>query len=526
MGHNLDVDFEEQGCTVSDIMHTAALLDDHRKRFALDVLAEDYLPGGVQIPRIDESRMEEYHASYVAQRAEYQAKLIADLHAVMYPQLIEQDLMDVQRLEDDVIFAVVEMEKNGAPINTELLEEFTTECQRRHQRLLMEISIEVGFAFDHTPKSWKRLFEALKLPITVTESGKDTFADGIFSRIDHPLVKKGHLASQLASLHSKIFKPYNEMLGSDGILRFDLHQLRGDDGGTVTGRFSAGYIQQVPNHGNHAAVFGEELFPRRLYIPANGNRYFAADAAQIQYRIFAHHANNPRILAMYAADPAASFHKMIMGMISPHKPDLIYEKLKSMNFMKIFGGGLLKVAEMMEFINAIEAKQIRAAKGQRTDPRLEHAREIERIYAREIPEIEPMLKQASHLAMSYCDDWCNTTRESQDLHRRFPHRGFVRTIKKRRSRFPDNYRLHKAFCMIDQGTEGDIVKTKIVELHKARKHTGLLMRMTVHDEITGDAQQPETSARVHEILNHQSFPELRVPILWECKEGANWAECK
>jgi DNA polymerase I-like protein with 3'-5' exonuclease and polymerase domains len=137
-----------------------------------------------------------------------------------------------------------------------------------------------------------------------------------------------------------------------------------------------------------------------------------------------------------------------------------------------------------------------------------------------------MLRKASHLAMSHCDDFCNKTKESQELHQRFLHRGYVRTIKKRRSRFPDNYRLHKAFCMIDQGTEGDIVKAKIVELHKARKHTGLLMRMTVHDEITGDAQHPETLTRVNEILNQQSFPELSVPILWECKEGANWAECK
>jgi hypothetical protein len=43
-------------------------------------------------------------------------------------------------------------------------------------------------------------------------------------------------------------------------LRVEYHQLRIDDEhgkrGTVSGRFSAPYVQQVPNAGNHREVFG------------------------------------------------------------------------------------------------------------------------------------------------------------------------------------------------------------------------------------------------------------------------------
>ena len=511
------VDLAEQGCTFSDVQQTAALLDDHRKRFAIDMLAVDYFPDELIVPRLDESRHSEYHASEVAERERYTVQLVRRLRDVMDPEVDRQELRAVQDLEDRVIPAVVEMERNGALIDVELLEQYYTECARRHDQLLFEIAREVGFMFDHSNKSWQRLFEAVGLPPT------DSVAEEIITAIDHPLVKKGHLAAQLASLNSKTFQAYRKLVGSDGVLRFDLNQLRNEQGGTVTGRFSAGCIQQVPNSGNHTAVFGEDLFPRRLYIPAKGHRYLAADAAQIQYRIFAHYASNPQVLAAYADDPKANFHRLIMAKLQPYRSDLSYGAVKTMNFMRIFGGGLVKLAVSMGFITAAVGEEIRQMKTQRTDPRLARAREVEAIYDREMPEVGLLLKRASHLAMTKCSSYC---RPGDALHRQFPHRGYVKTILGRRSRFPDDYRLHKAFCMIDQGSEGDIVKTKIAQLHEVRKETGFLMRMTVHDEVTGDAMAPDTMQKVDAILNEQSFPQLKVPILWECRGGANWAECK
>jgi DNA polymerase I-like protein with 3'-5' exonuclease and polymerase domains len=135
-----------------------------------------------------------------------------------------------------------------------------------------------------------------------------------------------------------------------------------------------------------------------------------------------------------------------------------------------------------------------------------------------------------HLGRSACDKkWCN---QYDALHKRFKdapnkgHRGYVRTITGRRSRFPDNYKVYRALNRVISGTAADINKRKLVELHKARKQTGFLMRATVHDEVFGDSQADHTLKAVDEILNHQSFPELKVPIIWECNEGANWAESK
>lgn len=517
MARVFGVDLEEQGNTVSDVQHYAALLDDHRKQFKLDVLAKDYL-GGIEIERVDERNMSEYAAHDVAARAEYQATLVSQLREKMWPLLDKDDLQRVRQLEDDVIYAAVEMEKNAAPIDTELLAHDKAQCEAEYQRLLIEVSQEVGFAFAHKASDWKRVFEKYGLGFS------DSYAEDVISAIDHPIVKLGHRAAQYASLNSKIFTPYTQRVGADGLLHYELNQLRGEKGGTVSGRFSAPYIHQVPNHDNHTAVFGDTLFSRRLFVPRAG-LFFEADAAQIEFRIFAHHAENAKVLKAYAENPEVSFHRLLHSMILPFKEDLSYTHQKNLNFATIYAAGLIKTAVMMGFISSDVGEEIRAAKTQDTDPRLAAVREIRKIYNRELPEIDPLLKRASHLASPACDKWCNKSVMSRQLHRLYQHRGYVMTALGRRSRFPTAYDLHKALNRVLQGTAADIMKRKLVEVHNERKTTGFTMRYTVHDSVCGDVPDQESAQRVREILNRQSTP-LRVPILWSCGTGANWADAK
>jgi hypothetical protein len=524
------IDLEEQGCTFSDIQHTAALLDDHRKQFKLDKLAADFLPELASVMRVDESQHASYHAAEVAAREKHTAELVWRLRDVMYPELEKQELVDVQRLEDGVIPAVVEMEKNGAPLDMELLEQYHTECLRRHDQLLREVSEEVGFLFDHTNKSWQRLFEKLGLPMT------DSVAEGVIMTIDHPLVKKAHLASQYASLDSKTFKAYKENVGSDGVLRFDINQLRGDEGGTVSGRFSIGYVQQVPNHDNHFATFGDDLFPRRLFIPApfvmddgSAAEYLEADAMQIEQRLLVHYADNKRVIKEYEGDyerlmrgeETVSFHRVTWAMMKEYKPDMTYSNQKNFNFARQYGAKTVKLGVMMKFITAAEGEEIRQTK-RWDDPRLKVVKEIESAYKRMMPEGDELLDRASHLAKSSCDEFC---KRGDKLHQLYPHRGYVKTLVGRRSRFPNNYKTYIGLNRVLQGTGADIMKKKATELHRERKHTGLVLRMTVHDAVGGDARMRETKQRVSEVLNAQSFP-LKVPILWSVHTGANWAACK
>lgn len=515
MGMNIGVDFEAQGCEVSDVQHWAALLDDHRRRFALDVLARDYL-GGVEVERVDERVMADYHAAEVAPRAEYQAQLVSQLHAKMWSLLDEQDLQHVRQLEDDVIYPLCEMERNGSPLDVELLRDYHARCTARHDELMMEVSREAGFAFEHTASGWKQLLEHLRLDVP------DSFKESVLDQYDHPLVKTAQEASRYASLDSKTFFAYMQNIDASGVLYYDIHQLRSDEGGTVSGRFSIPYVHQIPNQGNHFAAFGEDLYPRRLFIGAGGLPYLSADAMQIEFRLFAHHAKNAAILQAYRDDPTMSFHRKMEALLQQYKPDIVYEHVKNFNFARQYGARLVKLATMMGFITEGEAAEIRARKAWH-DPRLATIREIEAAYARVLPEGDALLDRAAHLAKPNCDDYCW---RGDALHRQYRHRGYVKTLVGRRSRFHDGYKTYIALNRVLQGSGADIMKRKVTELHRERRYTGLRMRLTTHDQVGGDATLPETRERVAEVLNAQSYPELRVPILWDCETGPSMADCK
>src|SRR5207237_1229382 len=98
-----------------------------------------------------------------------------------------------------------------------------------------------------SPKDQERVFQYLHIPMERTASGRPSFTDAILKTIEHPTVQLMRRAGKLISLRNKFLVNTKKMLGSDGILRYALHQLRAakDDyadageAGTVTGRYSS-----------------------------------------------------------------------------------------------------------------------------------------------------------------------------------------------------------------------------------------------------------------------------------------------
>ena len=543
MGRVWGCDLEAQGNTVSDVAHYAALLDDHRQHMSLDSLISDYLHE-VPMVRLDETQMASYHAGEAAARSIYNVEAVKRLRDVFWPMLDEQDLQRVRALEDQVIYVTCEMEKNGAPIDVALLDQWIAESQKRLEALLWQIARDVGFQVNpDSPKDQERVFQHLKIPLEHTTSGRPSFTDAILKTIEHPTVRLMRVAGKLMSLRSKFLLNTKKMLGSDGILRYALHQLRAakndyadaGEAGTVTGRFSSTAIvrdvgvniQQRMKAARQRVSFGydeddashdDEIFlVRKLHIPQSG-LLLSSDMDQAQYRIFAHHVNNARVIQAYRDDPSTSFHKLMWGFIKPYAP-LTYRQQKDLNFAVIFGAQTLKMALMLGHVSAAEFTEIKRTKNY-NHPKLALTKEVQRIYNREVPEVRELLDKASHLAKPTCDARC---RRGDQLHQKYEHRGYVKDVLGRRMRFPDGYRLHKAFNGVDQMTEATWMKRKLVELHAERRNTGFVLRITNHDEVVGDIQDVEGARQVNTILNYQSYP-LRVPLTWSTGVGPNWAE--
>lgn len=533
------VDLEAQDNEVSDVGHYAALLDDHRKRFNLEELGQDYLGVGKgQMEHVEKSKMADAHAGEVEAYARQDVMLVGALKEKMWPLLTAEGLHSVRQLEDEVIYPVCEMEKNGAPINVPLLEKWVVDCEQEYLRCLWRIHRETGLKINPNSQEDKtRLFHKLGLPIPQAVEIRNgvvhkspTFRDAEIKHIKHPIIQLMRRAAKLDSVNSKYLKKYLKCVGPDGVIRYALHQLRaekdesdggGGEAGTVTGRFSSseivkGYgvnIQQVMKVAKQRVMFGfdekdsshdDEIFcVRQLHIPRSG-LWLSADAKQIEYRIFASYAGSPKVLAAYKENPDLKFHDFMWDLIRPFKPDITYRQQKDLNFAKIYAAGTIKLAVMMEFITPSQGVMLRHENASRHHPMLAQALEIENIYAREVPETGFLIAKASNLAKT---------------------RGYVKTVLGRRQRFPGGRRLHKALNGIIQGGAADINKRKLVELHKERKYTQFLMRYTIHDEVDGDIPDQEHAKRVSQILDAQSFPELKVPILWDVSTGVNWKEC-
>ncbi len=478
------IDLEAQGCTVSDVAHYAALLDDHRRRFSLDRLAQDYLGREKVGKDLDASRMSEYHASHVAPRAIADAEIVYELKQVMWPALDRQELQQVRQLEDDIIYPVCEMERNAAPINTELLDAWVEESEQEYIRCLYNVSREIGFNASPKSKDWIRVFEKLKIPIKEhTDKGAPSFTDDVLRKVSHPVVQELRRASKLADLRSKFLVAYNKVITSDGKLRYDLHQLRGDNYGTVRGRFSSSNknIQQVMTPAKQRAAFGDRYIVRELFKAQNGS-FLSADAKQIEYRIFSHYAASPAILKAFKDDPETNFHELVWNMVKPYKADIPYKAVKNLNFAKVYGAGKNKIAAMLDL------------------PRVESDHFVDE-YDAMFPEVPQLAQKATHLAES---------------------RGYVKTLLGRRARFNESGKRHAALNAIIQGSAADINKLKIIDVHRERKRTGFVMRFTVHDELCGDCPDRTCYDMVKDILNQQSI-NLKVPILWDVQIGHHWA---
>jgi DNA polymerase I-like protein with 3'-5' exonuclease and polymerase domains len=553
-------DLVEQGCTFGDVAHRAALLDDHRMRFNLDQLAADILgwnveatPLGKLPPGLEsEKEFQHLHAGLVAPYAVRNVEQVEALVRAFAPQIEAEELGEVLALEEQIIPVVVEIEKNGCYIDLELLTQWHQQAQEQRERLLWDIYQQTGVLLDSASSGpqLQKLFTALKIPfdsLPRTPKNQPSFTGIALGNIKHPVVEQLVQIRHLTDFISDYSGKYIRAARADGWLRTNLHQLRamkgdGDEAGArgaVSGRFSSAGDKEGGYNQQQVVSVDKQLergwcpdFPvRRAFLPGSPEerranptlRWFAADAKQIEYRLFAHYTNSPKIIGAYHAPPPykfvqvkgkdvpvtgpdADYHVVVQLMLETVWPDIGRKRTKNTNFAKIYGAGLVKFAYMLGMITEAQFQELYPlGKDAWSRSELIEAKKLNDQYNQMFPEVQPLLRKASRTAEE---------------------RGYVLTLLKRRARFGDrNMRYHSALNRIIQGGAADVNKRVLVEVYRHRKELEITLRTTVHDEVGGDLHNPEQAARLLGVLNYQYF-DLRVPILWDLGYGANWADAK
>lgn len=503
------IDLEAQGCTFNDVFHSAALLNEKRFKLNMAILCQEE-----NLPKLEAKHqfLHEMPVEQAAPVAVEDAELAFRLSEIYQPRIEAENLQEVFQLENDLVFATCEMERNGSHLDVELLLQWQREVTGEFEKRVLRIHHETGLNISPTsPDDMSRLFAKLGIVNDFkTEGGKESFGEDQLLEFvgEHELVTVALEARQLASLKAKYLDKYLASAHSDGRVYYSLHQLRagddegGGDRGTIVGRYSSSAMFRAKDGGiNVQQVSKTKKMPqflqrwpiRKLFVAPEGESWISSDASQIQYRFFAHYAalcKMPRLAEAYRENPKTDFHQKVQDWTG-----LIREFAKNVNFGKLFGAGPDK---LQDTINKGKPKDQRVS--------LRRVYGIVDTYDREFPEANKLLRMAENRARM---------------------QGFVKTILGRRRRYDVNNskeRFYSALNSIMIGGEADYIKKKLLREYRERKRFGITLRSTVHDEINKTGPS-ESKQMIADFMNEQEIP-MRVNILWETGVGPTWEDAK
>ena len=532
----IGIDLESLNCVPHDIANSAALLDSKRTSLSLNNLSLRFLQRE-KVQLLGRTPIHIRSSEEVWFYAVTDAELTFELAEVLKEEISKKELGKVAKLEDELIYAICYMERKGVYIDREKLEKWQVEINHRKSNIFWQLFRESGVRVEPTnPTSVSKLCNKLGIEVEKTETGKPSIKnEWLRYQYEHPLLHLVYVYRKLSDLESDYIHKYLKALDGDNRIRYNLNQLKSNEYGTVTGRFSSsgsrkpeeeGYkinIQQVVKVDEGlAADESIEDFPiRELFIPDSGYKWLSADASQLQFRIFAHYSDDIRLINEYRSNPNADFHGIVSNGIlggilceglHTCKDKSVYDKkcvsckhgrskAKHVNFGMLFRMGVHKLAI-----------KLRCS--------YEEAKRIMSIYHSKFPSASKLGRMAEGLAR-------NPSLGPHPITAKIG-RGYVKTISGRRREYGPDDNLNSAINAVIQGTEADIMKDKIIIIYNNRKQLDFEPFFTVHDAIDGQTRSSNSSKSLKEILDdHTSFEtrfglKFNVPIIWSVKLGDSW----
>lgn len=551
---NWDVDLEAQGCTLHDVAHAAALLNENRYGgFNLNDLGLEYTGQQKVDTGIRPADFHRVHSSLVGPYAINDAVVARDIDLAQRPLLAVDDLGRVMDLEDRLIWANNHMERSGMRLDMPKLDQWRIDMAEEYSGLVMKVWMETGVKLrPNIVGSWGELFDKRGLKRNETGEVKfpknrplceaynvESYTEEVLKSIKDEFVQAGLRMRRLSSLKSKYIDKYWKAQ-IDGVLHYSLYQLRAgeDDFGTVVGRYSSANvnIQQVFKPSNQYGKFCDCGCPkhfqedishhkpdclgvlytiRALMIPDEGFDMFAVDGSQLQFRLFAHYSGDADLIGVYNNQPDVDFHQMVANLFSLER-----QAAKHNNFAMILGMGREKLAQRCGLACTCQspAYWARPAGG---------GRDKDRVFGNNNNHAATCpARRSNDQGDSYAEKFPAAGALMEKITALAEQRGFIKTLLGRRRRYKPGDKFYSAFAGLLQGSEADMVKSKIITLYNERKTIGIhKLRCTVHDEVVGDIEKSAKAKKRFEEVSQLAEIPLKVPMLWNAGYGNNWAQC-
>ena len=585
-----------------DTMVAASVIDENRFKYGLDALAKDFLgenkykydlqektfewSGGMQ--RDPMSNMHKLPSSVVKDYAKQDVDLTLKLWNLFNKELDkvlyikpednkEYTCRNIFELETRLFPCLVDMKFKGVRIDTQKLERLGKRLTLRRDNLLKiikkhtQLDLQLWAAtsikqlldnrkitnFEKTAKSGMP-----KLPKDYLKTHEDRFLR---------MVSKAREADKAVNTFIEGLKGYVYK----GRIHADINQIRGDGGGTVTGRFSMSNpnLQQIPSKG----FIGKKM--RELFIPEEGHRWGSFDYSQQEPRIVVHYAikkilreekdgkdvgvsKEGKELKKQFDNSEADFHQIVadMAKISRKQAKTINLGLfygmgkgklqaelnlntaqaktlfdtyhRKVPFVKKLSDGLMQFAKNNKLIFTLEDRFCRFDKYESVNKRWNNK-------IRKFQEWDPEAKSIKQEdgTIKYEGDWITPRLLSKDdAWSKFKLLYNAKTLsKKESSKTPGKYEeltekerqywfgeyftpafTYKALNRLIQGSAADMTKKAMVLLYEK----GIVPHIQIHDELCVSIKDQATRITVQETME-TAIP-LKVKNKVDYESGPNW----
>ena len=500
---------------ILDTMIAVSLIDELRGRYDLDSVSQDFIGEKKKQTGLYEAatkwqvdpkqEMYKLPAMYVGAYAEKDAYLTFKLWQKCKEKLDQDDIWDIFEMETELTPCLIDMKFKGVRVDVEGAHALKKKLLKREEELLLQIKKATNIDVQiWAAASVARVFEHLKIDFDRTQKTKaPSFKKDFLKNHSHPIVKQISETREINKTRTTfidtiIKHSYKERIHAD------INQIRGDNGGTITGRFSYQNpnLQQVPAR-------DKEIGPaiRGLFLPEKGCRWGCFDYNQQEPRLVVHYASLKNLYGVdeivdaYKEDKA-DFHKVVADMA-----EIPRTQAKTINLGLFYGMGKAKLAASLGVSK-------------------EQAEDLLSKYNTKVPFVNILLK---------------------DTMKRAQHMGKIRTIGGRLCRFnkwePRGFGVkkamsydkaiaehgpgiqraftYKALNKLIQGSAADMTKKALIKLHKK----GIVPHIQIHDELNISLDHKQVNKKRDQIKKiMEEAISLEIPNRVDFEVGDTWGD--
>jgi len=498
---------------IVDTMIAGSLVNENRLRYNLNSLAREYVGMGKNEKILYEAAKEwgvnpkkemwRLPAMHVGEYAEQDAVATLKLWERLQQEITAQDLWDIFNVETDLFPCLVDMKFKGVRVDLEKAHKIKKDLIKEEKQFLKKIKDATGLDVEiWAAASISKVFDKLKLPYDRTTTGAPSFTKNFLSQHPNEIAQAIAQSREINKAHTTFIDTILEH-EHKGRIHADINQIRSDDGGTVTGRFSYSNpnLQQIPAR-------SKKIGPliRSLFLPEQDCVWGTFDYSQQEPRLVVHYAalsqlqGVSRIVDEYNQGDA-DFHQAVAEMADIDRKDA-----KTINLGLMYGMGKNKLMAELGLL-------------------VEQAEKLLKKYHERAPFVKQLIDAVS---------------------RRAQERGRIRTIGGRICHFdlwePASFGIHKPLPHADalaehgpgikraftykalnrliQGSAADMTKISMVNLYKE----GIVPHIQIHDELDVSVEDPKQAEKIIEVM--EQAVKLEVPNKVDYEKGKNWGDIK